>query len=72
MECQKKCHENITKSDSNFAPTFVDPHLLPEMNFYEHCFIKSNIPIPKVVINLFISYILQPDTKYWRITLIFI
>ena len=25
--------ENITKSDSNFAPTFVDPHLLPDMNF---------------------------------------
>ena len=25
--------ENITKSDSNFAPTFVDHHLLPDMNF---------------------------------------
>ena len=25
--------ENITKSDSNFAPTFVD-HLLPYMNFW--------------------------------------
>ena len=24
--------ENITKSDSNFATTFVD-HLLPDMNF---------------------------------------
>ena len=25
--------ENITRSDSNFAPTFVDHHLLPDMNF---------------------------------------
>ena len=38
--------ENITKSDSSFAPTFVDRHLLPAVNFNEHCLIK-NIPIPK-------------------------
>ena len=25
--------ENITKSDSNFAPTFVDHHVLPNINF---------------------------------------
>ena len=29
--------ENITKSGSNFAPTFVDHHLLPNMNFNGHC-----------------------------------
>ena len=29
--------ENITKSDSNFAPTFLDHHLLPDMNFNKHC-----------------------------------
>ena len=29
--------ENITKSDSNFAPTFVDHHLLRDMNFNGHC-----------------------------------
>ena len=34
--------ENITKSDSSFAPTFVDHHLLPDMNFNEHCLIKNN------------------------------
>ena len=28
--------ENITKSDSNFAPTFVDHHLLPDMNLNGH------------------------------------
>ena len=25
--------ENIIKSNCNFAPTFVDHHLLPDMNF---------------------------------------
>ena len=52
--------ENITKSDSNFAPTFFfffDNPVLPDMNFNGHCLIK-NISIPKKVINLYISYIL--------------
>ena len=40
--------ENITKSDSNFAPTFVDHHLLPDMNFNGDCLIKKhNTSIPK-------------------------
>ena len=39
--------ENITKSDSNFAPNFVDHHLLPGMNFNRQCLIKDNISIPK-------------------------
>ena len=38
---------NITKSDSNFAPTFVDHHLLPDINFSAHCLTKRNISIPK-------------------------
>ena len=33
--------ENITESRSIFAPTFVDHHLLPGMNFSEHCLIKK-------------------------------
>ena len=33
--------ENITKSDSNFAPTFVDHHVLPDINFNGHCLIKK-------------------------------
>ena len=49
--------ENITKSDSNFAPTIVDHHFLPDTNFNRHCLIK-NISIPKKVINLYISYTL--------------
>ena len=31
---------NITKSVSNFAPTFVDHRVLPDSNFNEHCLIK--------------------------------
>ena len=44
--------ENIPKSDNNFASTFVDHYLLPDINFNEHCSIKNNISIPKKVINL--------------------
>ena len=51
--------ENITKSDSNFAPTFVDHHSLPDINFSVNCFINT-ISIPKKVINLYISYKLFP------------
>ena len=31
--------ENITKSDSNFALTFVDHHSLPDINFNGPCII---------------------------------
>ena len=48
--------ENITKYDSNFAPTFAYHHLLPDMNFNGECLIKNNISIPKKVINLYLSY----------------
>ena len=51
--------ENITKSDSNFAPTFVDHHLLQDITFNGHCLI-NNIFIPKKIINLYISYTLTP------------
>ena len=43
--------ENITKSHSNFAPTFVDHSLLPSIIFSRHCLIKDNISIPKKVMN---------------------
>ena len=33
--------ENITTSNSNIAPTSVDHHVLPEINFYRHCLIKK-------------------------------
>ena len=46
---------NITKSDCNFASTFVDNHLLSQINFNEHCSI-NHISITKKVINPYISY----------------
>ena len=55
--------ENITKSDSNFAPTFVNHHVLPNVNFNGHLLINNNISIPKKVINLSISYILNPSLR---------
>ena len=48
--------KNITKSDSNFVSTFGDHHVLPHINFNGHSLTKNNIPIPKKVINLYISY----------------
>ena len=55
--------EIITKSDSNFAPTFVDHHLLPDINFGGLYLIKHNISIPKELINLYISYTLGPKLR---------
>ena len=55
--------ENITKLNSNFAPTFVDHHLLPAMNFNGHCLIKNNISIPKKVINIYIFYTLRQQLR---------
>ena len=52
--------ENTTKSGSNFSPTFVDHHLFPDKNFNGHRLINNNIPIPKKVINLCISFALSP------------
>ena len=55
--------ETITSSDSSFTSTFVDHPLLPDINFNGHCLIKSNISIPKKIINLYISYILNPQLR---------
>ena len=55
--------ENITKSGSNFTPTFVDHYLLTGMNINGHCLIKRNIYILKKVINLYISYTLRPQLR---------
>ena len=45
--------EYITKSNSNFEPTFVDHHVLSDINFNEHCLI-NNINIPKKGIYIYI------------------
>ena len=63
MDCQKKYQEYITESNTNFVPTFVDHHLLSDMNFNVYCLIKNNISIPKKVINLYILNKLGPQLK---------
>ena len=55
--------ENITTSKSNSAPTFVDHHVLPDINFNGNCLIKNNISTPNKVINLYISYTLGPQLR---------
>ena len=55
--------KNVTKSDSNFEPTLIDHHLIPDMNFNRYCLIKNNISIPEKVINLSISYTLGLQLK---------
>ena len=51
--------ENITKSNSFSAQTFVNHYILPDVNFNWHCFINNNISISKKVINIYTSYILN-------------
>ena len=34
--------ENIIKSDNNFATSFVDDHVLPDISFNGHCLIINN------------------------------
>ena len=56
MKCQK----------SNSAPTFVDHYVLPDIDFNGHCLIKNNISILKKVMNLYISYMLNPWLRNWN------
>ena len=52
--------EHITKSDSNLSPTFIDHHLLLDINLDGHCLINSS-SIPKKVmkINVFIPHLIH-------------
>ena len=50
--------ENITKSENIFAPTFVNYHVSPDIDFNGHCLI-NNISIPKKVINIYNFYTLN-------------
>ena len=50
--------ENKSKSDSNLAPSFVDYHILQDINFRRHCLINNKVSIPKKVLNVYIAYTL--------------
>ena len=52
--------EKITKLLNNFASLFGDNHALSDIDINRYCLIYNNIFIPKNVINLYISYILNP------------
>ena len=54
-----KYFSGFTWIDRNLSTTFVDQHLLPGINFNGH-YLINNISIPKNVINLCISYTLNP------------
>ena len=47
--------ENLSKSDSNSVSTFINHHLLADINFNGHCLINNSIPIPKI--NKFIYFL---------------
>ena len=62
----EESNKNVTKSDCNFWPTFIDYHILPDINFNRHCLVKNNISIPKEVINLYISYKIGPQLRHFN------
>ena len=64
--------ENMIKSYSNFAPTFFDHHLLPDMSFNGYCLMKNKISVLKKVINLYISYKKFELRFYYSLLLIWI
>ena len=55
-KCNRMSKENIENNtnSNNFTPTFVNHHLLPEINFKEPCLINNNVYILKKVIHLYI------------------
>ena len=55
--------EDITESDCNFAPTFLDHYLLPDINFNECYLMQHNASIPPKIINLYISYTLNSQLR---------
>ena len=62
MECQKKSIENRTTADQNFALTWINSYPLPDIKLNGHCLINK-LPDSGKVINLHISYILDPWSR---------
>ena len=55
----RKIIENITKPGIIFVPTYVDHHELPDINFNGLFYINNNIFIPKKVVTIHLSYLLN-------------
>ena len=62
----EKSIENITKSDCLFSSISVNHYVLPDVNFNGHCLINDDISIPRKIINLNISYPLNPWLRDWN------
>ena len=55
--------KNINKSDSNFALNFADHHILSGITFNGHYLINNNFSIPQEVMNLYIPYKLNSQSR---------
>ena len=55
--------ENIAISDNTFVLTLIDSYPLPDVKFGGQWFINSNISAFRIVINLYISYILHKCSR---------
>ena len=53
----------MTKVGSLFAPTLINYYPLSDTNFNGHCLINNNFFIPKNIINLYISYTLDTQSR---------
>ena len=55
-EMLEKSIEKITKSNSHFAPIFVNQYILGDVNFNGHCLINNNISVPFLnIVNFFLQ-----------------
>ena len=54
--------ENITKTENTFVLTLIN-HSLLYIKFNRHCLINNNISIPRKIINMYISYIIDTWKK---------
>ena len=59
-ETPEESIENITTPDNTFLQTLVNSYLLSHKKLAENCLINSNMSVFKKVINLHISYTLDP------------
>ena len=52
----EKSIENITTSENNFAPNFIDTHQLPDEKLNGHCSINKLLDSEKAINHIFLSH----------------
>ena len=55
--------ENIAKSNNTFAPTLVNSNRLSHAKFARNSLINNNVSVFRKIINLYISYTLDPWSR---------